>query len=203
MSEFTWSVSLRLQITNVTKHQKKSVFSSKCEADFLKLLLFFTWKSEREQKKKNRTSLFCLFNFRSDVHERPKDSRYLHVCSGQRWRYQRKCAALLPKYETQISIVRFAGDIFTLNFAAGSVICYRCTPSILAPIWSLQVRLVEGLQRYEGGLFFKKKPCLVEFDRRSTFYIYSGRKCPVWHAGSYTVTYTAPIHYIHCLKKNN
>lgn len=113
-------------------------------------------KKRERTKKKNRTSLFCLFNFRSDVHERPKDSRYPPVCSGQRWRYQRKCAALLPKYETQISIVRFAGDVFTLNFAAGWVICYRCTPSILAPLWSLRVRLVEGLQRYEGGLFFLK-----------------------------------------------
>lgn len=68
MSKFTWMISSRLQITNVTKHQKSVVFSSRCKADFLTLLLFFPLSHEKQRKPKP-TSPFSLFSSISYFHE--------------------------------------------------------------------------------------------------------------------------------------
>lgn len=123
-------------------------------------------RRENKIKKKNLTSLFCVFDFRSDVHERLKESCYLHVCSGQRWRCQREWTELLPKYETQISILRFAGGVFRLIFAIGSVIWYRWTPSILVQLWSFKFSWSRASSITSVFFFFFR---LVIIERRPTF----------------------------------
>lgn len=137
---------------------------------------------KREEEKKKHITLFCLFNFRSDV---------ILTCAPDR--VGDISVKVQPKREAPISILRFAEDVAKLNFAAGSVACYRCTPSILAPLWSLRIWLVFP---YEPGLFKKKKS---DGSRQEANFL---PYCTVWHAGSYTIT-KAPIHYEKKTKKKN
>lgn len=64
MSKFTWMSSSRLQITNVTKHQNSIVFSSRCKADLLKLLLFpFSHEKQRENQNPCHHFLYLVLYF--------------------------------------------------------------------------------------------------------------------------------------------
>lgn len=125
----------RLQITNITKHQKSIVFSSRCKADFLQLLLFFPLSDEKQRNPKP-TSLFSLFSSMSYFHE----TEWLLLCSH--WLHTTEllistqmCTAAAKIWQGQPGshAAVFSGDVFMLNFAAGLEIASWSASSILSP----------------------------------------------------------------------
>lgn len=129
----------RLQITNITKHQKSIVFSSRCKADFLQLLLFFPLSDEKQRNPKP-TSLFSLFSSISYFHE----TEWLLLCSHHTTELvisTQMCTAAAKIWQGQpgYHAAVFSGDVFSLNFAAGLEMASWSASSILSPLWSLEL----------------------------------------------------------------
>lgn len=140
----------RLQITNITKHQKSIVFSSRCKADFLQLLLFFPLSDEKQRKPK-ATSLLSLFSSISYFHETEwllLCSRWLHTTESVISTQMCTAAAKIWQGHPSSHAAAFVGDVFTLNFGARLEMASWSDSSILSPLWSLELWLLEDFHSF-------------------------------------------------------